>query len=413
MTKKEQNAYANQAAPDVASRLVCYGIEPDTGVPILIDRTSLPSSCEFLCSTFEREMLEHEIRQIRDIYPQDEIIILDSLAHHRAFCKELGGQIISVYQDPNVFLNPFDVPVTLDIDKAADFEMWVHHKQLLMIAFMEIAVGKLTAEEEKVICEATELACENAMFATDIWMDADGSYCEGHPLPTLKDFDDQLRNEIALDFVRIRFKLEQLAYEWTPRLSTTLGAYAERTNVAIKNKLISYDFYNSDDRYMPIGAVWLGMLVCLEQIRNRAIANAARNARTWVFIDDVSLLCQRSMSAGLLLSFCKEARMLNCYPTFGFLDAWWLNSDRGHFPADGFQVETALLKNSSLVRATGEDRRYRRFAELMHWPIEYESQICDYRSEDVYGIVQCGAETKTFFFRGDELVASEDIQPEL
>lgn len=67
MTKKEQNAYANQAAPDVASRLVCYGIEPDTGVPILIDRTSLPSSCEFLYSTFEREMLEHEIRQIRDI----------------------------------------------------------------------------------------------------------------------------------------------------------------------------------------------------------------------------------------------------------------------------------------------------------------------------------------------------------
>jgi len=160
-----------------------------------------------------------------------------------------------------------------------------------------------------------------------------------------------------------------------------------------------------------MGTIWLGMLVCLNQVQNRVANNAVHGVRTWVFIDDASLLCNRSMSAGLLLSFCKSARTRNCFVTFGIRDIQQFYADSGWYLSPKLpkhRVEIDLWKNSALVRISGYSvaRRLAKFANL---PEECVLYLRNYTNG---GIVQYGTCVEPFVPEENTDCVSDDCGKE-
>lgn len=392
-----------------AKHEIYYGTNPATSEPIMIDRTSLSNTCEILCGPDVSKMIENEIKQIRTLYHQDEIILLDPFSCYGKLCRHLGGQVISVYQDPDLRLNPFDVPENLDVHQDADYETWVNEKALLMVAFMEIIMDNpLTDQEKEFIYQVTGETCSLSMACTESWHDNEGFYHERHETPTVYDFRNVLREWETLDMMHIRSKLEQRVRNFFEPLRQS-NVFMGRTNVTIEKKLISYDF--ACDPPTAMGTIWLGMLVCLNQVQNRVANNAVHGVRTWVFIDDASLLCNRSMSAGLLLSFCKSARTRNCFVTFGIRDIQQFYADSGWYLSPKLpkhRVEIDLWKNSALVRISGYSvaRRLAKFANL---PEECVLYLRNYTNG---GIVQYGTCVEPFVPEENTDCVSDDCGKE-
>src|SRR5699024_7071166 len=59
----------------------------------------------------------------------------------------------------------------------------------------------------------------------------------------------------------------------------------------------------------------LGMMVILEQLWARVIANYAQRRRTWIFIDEFHLLFRNAYSAAFFADFYKRARKYGATPT--------------------------------------------------------------------------------------------------
>ena len=66
----------------------------------------------------------------------------------------------------------------------------------------------------------------------------------------------------------------------------SLNTFAKRTNVDTDNRLICYDILDLGKQLMPIG-----ILVVLDSILNRITQNRAKGKNTFIFIDEIYLLC--------------------------------------------------------------------------------------------------------------------------
>ena len=118
----------------------------------------------------------------------------------------------------------------------------------------------------------------------------------GGEMPTLTDFREELLHQPEQEAHDLALSLEMFA-------TGSLDTFAHQSNVNINNRIICYDILELGDHMKPIG-----LLIMLDNIMNRVMANRKRGRYTRVYIDEAHLFFKNPYSAEFLLKAWKRFR---------------------------------------------------------------------------------------------------------
>lgn len=227
----------------------------------------------------------------------DDVIVIDPEAEYYPMAEMLGGQVVRVAQGSDVYINPMD----LDVDYGGGDDP-ITRKSDFLISFCETAFGArygLTATQRSILdrcCRACYEPFLNSFNENKKTYDAE-------KIPTLLNFQEVLEEQSGYDAMQLATSLEIYT-------RGSLNIFAHKTNVEYNNRFVVYDIRDIGETLTGVG-----MLVVLDNIWNRIVANRRRGKNTWFYIDEVYLLFKTETSANFLRELYKRARKYGGIPT--------------------------------------------------------------------------------------------------
>lgn len=269
-----------------------YGLNAISRNLIFFDRKSLKNQNGFILGTpgsgksfaAKREMVNVLLNT------DDEVLIIDPEREYTPIAEGFGGEIVHISAGSKTHINPLDI--TMDYSDDDDPLLL---KSEFILSLCELLVGGrngLTAAEKTVIDRSVKLTYAKYF-----------SNPGKHPIPTLLDFHEVLKDQPEVEAKNIALSMELY-------VTGSLGVFAQPTNIDIKNRLVVFDIKDLGKQLRT-----LGMLVVLDQIWNRITQNRAIGRRTWLYIDEIYLLFQNEYSANYLFELYKRARKWGGIPT--------------------------------------------------------------------------------------------------
>ena len=115
-------------------------------------------------------------------------------------------------------------------------------------------------------------------------------------MPTLAEFREELLKQPEQEAHDLALSLELFA-------TGSLDAFSHQSNVNVNNRIACYDILELGDQMKSIG-----LLIMLDNIMNRVMANRKRGKYTRVYIDEAHLFFKNPYSAEFLLKAWKRFR---------------------------------------------------------------------------------------------------------
>ena len=247
---------------------------------------------------------KQEMTQVFLSNEENEILVVDPQAEYRPLCEALGGQVIRIAPSSDTHINPFDLDVTED-RKNGDDPVTIKSDQICSICSSAIGghLG-LNPIQTSVIDRCVRSLYEKYLEHMDMLKQQGSTItCDRAACPTFKDFYQLLSRQPEPEAEYLRIALEKYC----------MGSYdtfAYQTNVDTNNRFVVYDI-----RDIKTGMQEMGMQVCLNDIWNRTINNRTRGKRTWIYIDELYVLTQSTLSARMLMYMWKQFRKYGGVPT--------------------------------------------------------------------------------------------------
>lgn len=92
-----------------------------------------------------------------------------------------------------------------------------------------------------------------------------------------------------------------------------MDIFSKKTNIQIKNRLISFDISE-----LPRSIQTTGYLVVLEHIMNRLKRNKNLGKHTWIFIDEFHILLANQYSADYIAKIYKTRKKRKCNTYYNY-----------------------------------------------------------------------------------------------
>jgi type IV secretory pathway VirB4 component len=190
------------------------------------------------------------------MFPDDDILVCDPENEYAALIRALGGEVIRIAAGSDDHINAMDMvegygegsdPV---IDKS----------EFVCSLFEQLDRDGLLPEEKSIIDR-----CVRSVY---------DDYRQGGRLPTLAILREKLLKQPEPEATRLALKMELFT-------SGSLNAFAHKTNVDVRNRMIDYNI-------MDLGAQLktMGLLVITDAMINRVTDNWRRGKRTHIFLDE-------------------------------------------------------------------------------------------------------------------------------
>ena len=226
--------------------------------------------------TAKREMLNLAMAT------DDDIIVIDPEAEYRPLIQALGGEVIRIAAASFNHINAMDMA-----EGYGDGENPVILKSEFILSLCEqlIGSGKLTAKEKSLIDRCTANVYRKYLSS---------NYADTPP--TLKDFHAELLRQDEPEARDVALAIELFT-------NGSLDTFAQQTNVNPNSRIVCYDIRDLGKQLLPIG-----MLVVLDSVFNRVVANRLKGRNTWIIIDEIYLLFQHEYSANFLFTLWKRVR---------------------------------------------------------------------------------------------------------
>jgi len=219
------------------------------------------------------------------MFPDDDILVCDPENEYSALIKALGGEVIRIAAGSDDHINAMDMvegygegsdPV---IDKS----------EFVCSLFEQLDKNGLMPEEKSIIDRCVRNVYEN--------------YQAGGKLPTLVMLRENLLEQPEPEAKRLALKMELFT-------SGSLNAFAHKTNVDVRNRLIDYNI-------MDLGAQLktMGLLVITDAMINRVTENWSKGKRTHIFLDEFHVVFENEYSGTFFNSAWRRFRKRNGYPT--------------------------------------------------------------------------------------------------
>ena len=259
-----------------------YGVNVVSKNPIICDRKKLISPHAFFLGTSGSGKSMGMKNTIANVVlgTDDDIIIVDAEREYGSIVKAFGGEVIEISPSSHHHINPLDMT-----DGYGEGENPIAMKSGIITSILEqqMGVGSLNGIHKSIIDR-----CTAAVFR---------DYLNGKAFaPVLTDWRNEILRQPEPEARDIALASEII-------VEGSLNIFSHKTDVNMQNRLISLDLYEMGEQLRPTALV-----VTLEAIQNRVIANRKKGRFTWVFLDEVYLYFKYHYSAEILYKAWKRFR---------------------------------------------------------------------------------------------------------
>ena len=213
----------------------------------------------------------------------DEIIVIDPMNEYFDIAQTYGGTMVNMSTYTDNYVNPLDMDVwSLDLN---DSKGMIREKGEFMLGLCEQCMGESLNSRQKSIIDR----CVRKLYI-EIARNRE-KY-----VPIMSDFYEILMNQPEDEARDIALSLELF-------VNGSLNIFNHQTNVDVDNRFTVYGIRDLGTELSPIT-----MLVMMESIQNRIIANGKRGIATWLYIDEFHVLLNSEYSAKYLQQLWKKVR---------------------------------------------------------------------------------------------------------
>lgn len=213
----------------------------------------------------------------------DEIIVIDPMNEYFDIAETYGGTVVNMSTYTDNYVNPLDMDVwSLDLN---DSKGMIREKGEFMLGLCEQCMGESLNSRQKSIIDR----CVRKLYI-EIARNRE-KY-----VPIMSDFYEILMNQPEDEAKDIALSLELF-------VNGSLNIFNHQTNVDVDNRFTVYGIRDLGTELSPIT-----MLVMMESIQNRIIANGKRGVATWLYIDEFHVLLNSEYSAKYLQQLWKKVR---------------------------------------------------------------------------------------------------------
>ncbi len=221
------------------------------------------------------------------LFTDDDIIVVDPEREYAPLVSNLGGEIIKLSASSPNHINAMDI----SDDVGSDDNPISIKSEFLISLFDQLLKngdarfgGGVGAKDRSIIDRCT-INVYNRYFNG-----------KSNIMPTLADFRDELLRQPEQEAHDLALSLELFA-------TGSLDAFSHQSNVNVNNRIACYDILELGDQMKSIG-----LLIMLDNIMNRVMANRKRGTYTRVYIDEAHLFFKNPYSAEFLLKAWKRFR---------------------------------------------------------------------------------------------------------
>ena len=223
------------------------------------------------------------------LFTDDDIIIVDPEREYAPLVHSLGGngEVVKLSANSEHHINAMEINKDIDMD-----ENPVSIKSEFLISLFDQLLksgdtrmgGGIGAKDKSIIDRCTIKVYNDYLSGkTDTE-------------PTLVQFRNELIKQAETEAHDLALSLEMFA-------TGSLNAFSHQSNVDVNRRIICYDILELGDHMKSIG-----LLIMLDNIFNRVMANRKRGKYTRVYIDEAHLFFKNPYSADFLLKCWKRFR---------------------------------------------------------------------------------------------------------
>ena len=213
----------------------------------------------------------------------DEIIVIDPMNEYFDIAHTYRGTVVNMSTYTDNYVNPLDMDVwSLDLN---DSKGMIREKGEFMLGLCEQCMGESLNSRQKSIIDR----CVRKLYI-------DIARSREKYVPAMSDFYEILMNQPEEEAKDIALSLELF-------VNGSLNIFNHQTNVDVDNRFTVYGIRDLGTELSPIT-----MLVMMESIQNRIIANGKRGVATWLYIDEFHVLLNSEYSAKYLQQLWKKVR---------------------------------------------------------------------------------------------------------
>lgn len=214
---------------------------------------------------------------------KDEIIVIDPMNEYFDIAHTYGGTVVNMSTYTDNYVNPLDMDVwSLDLN---DSKGMIREKGEFMLGLCEQCMGESLNSRQKSIIDR----CVRKLYI-------DIARSREKYVPVMSDFYEVLMSQPEEEAKDIALSLELF-------VNGSLNIFNHQTNVDVDNRFTVYGIRDLGTELSPIT-----MLVMMESIQNRIIANGKRGVATWLYIDEFHVLLNSEYSAKYLQQLWKKVR---------------------------------------------------------------------------------------------------------
>ena len=264
-----------------------YGINRVTNALIILDRTEEMNANGFILGSSGSGKSMYTKFEIIDVlmrYPDDEIIVIDPENEYKPLVERFNGEILKLSPDSSTKMNIFDTDLSYTDDGANAISM----KTEFLMTVIETAKGSpLSAKEKSIIDRCVKIVYKD-------FVDSKG---KKEYLPTFKTYYDtllaQTGDKEAADIARF---IELY-------VTGSFNSFAGETNIEINKRFLVMDIFEMGEQLKVVG-----LQVILEYLWQRVIENKKKGKRTWVWVDEFSIMFNNARSGEFFAKVYKRIR---------------------------------------------------------------------------------------------------------
>ena len=246
---------------------IYYGTNATSGNLILCNRRELINANGFILGTsgsgksFAAKLEQWGIFLSTD----DEIFVVDPEAEYKQLVESLGGEVIKIAAGSTHHINAMDMEQGYgDTEGKRENPLILKTQFVMSLCEQVMDNAQITAQQKSLIARCVQNIYQK-------YLNSDNT----EKAPTLKDFLRELKSQPEEQAQDIALAIELYA-------DGTLDVFAHETNVDLHNRFTVFDLSELTNQMKAVG-----MLVMLDAIFNRMIANHKKGKRTWVYVDEI------------------------------------------------------------------------------------------------------------------------------
>ena len=247
---------------------VYYGKNLVTQNIIALDRTAEMNSNGFVLATSGAGKSMFSKSEIFDVllkYPDDEVIVIDPEREYEPLVREFDGTILKIAPNSPTKLNVFDT----DLNSGEEGQSAIATKAEFIMTICETAKGaELTSNERTLIDRCVK----------EIYREFITSHGNIGKIPTFADFYNNL---VAMPEIEAK----NLALSLELYITGSFNIFSGKTNINTDKRFLVFDISSMGEQIRPVG-----LQVVLEYVWQRVSRNRDKGIRTWVWIDEFSIM---------------------------------------------------------------------------------------------------------------------------